>query len=397
MSGAPLKIQDINHLPKLAYREITVGRIIGQGGFSLVNEISHIGLEEVNDTNDEQARLRKAFASSNNDRSHQRPLFVLKTLRNDLPEEEQAKGVVDLAIEAEFLAVLSHPHIISMRAMGNCDPHSTSFFVILDRLVTTLDRRFNFWRKEVGENVGFWFGCCFGYCCAKKHQLNRLWLQRLEVARDIARAIEYLHGKKIIYRDLKPDNLGFNGNNELKLFDFGLAKRLTPQIQTDNDLYLLTGNTGSLRYMAPEVAIGLPYNQKADCYSFGILFWQICSLTTPYSGFSTKMHAERVVKGGYRPKPDQSWPASWVDMMKECWTREVKARPEFTKISSILEDQVLLWNEEEGVVPSRGSEVRAKRRRSRKEKKRGQDRLDVDTRISTGDDVTKKRHDGNIV
>lgn len=54
-------------------------------------------------------------------------------------------------------------------------------------------------------------------------------------------------------RDLKPDNLGFNSNNELKLFDFGLAKRLTPEIATDNDLYLLTGNTGSLRYMAPEV------------------------------------------------------------------------------------------------------------------------------------------------
>jgi serine/threonine protein kinase len=45
-------------------------------------------------------------------------------------------------------------------------------------------------------------------------------------------------------RDLKPDNLGFNASNETKLFDFGLAKRLEPSIQTDNDLYLLTGNTG---------------------------------------------------------------------------------------------------------------------------------------------------------
>jgi serine/threonine protein kinase len=45
-------------------------------------------------------------------------------------------------------------------------------------------------------------------------------------------------------RDLKPDNLGFNASDELKLFDFGLAKRLEPSIQTDNDLYLLTGNTG---------------------------------------------------------------------------------------------------------------------------------------------------------
>jgi serine/threonine protein kinase len=53
--------------------------------------------------------------------------------------------------------------------------------------------------------------------------------------------------------------LGFNEAGQIKLFDFGLAKRLDPSIETDNDLYLLTGNTGSLRYMAPEVAIGLPY------------------------------------------------------------------------------------------------------------------------------------------
>ena len=87
-----------------------------------------------------------------------------------------------------------------MRALANCDPHCTQFFVILDRLVTTLDRRFNYWRKVAGENTGMWWGCCFGYCCANRHALNQLWLERLGVARDISRAIEYLHGKKIIYR-----------------------------------------------------------------------------------------------------------------------------------------------------------------------------------------------------
>lgn len=180
-----------------------MGRIIGQGGFSLVSEINHINLDDVYDTDDEQASLRRAFCSSCNDRSHHRPLFVLKTLRNDLPEEEQAKGVVDLAIEAEFLALLSHPNIISMRALGNSDPHSTSFFVILDRLSNTLDKKFNYWRKEVGENVGWWAGPCFGYCCAKKHALNQIWLERLAVARDVSKAIEYLHDNRIIYRDLK--------------------------------------------------------------------------------------------------------------------------------------------------------------------------------------------------
>lgn len=50
----------------------------------------------------------------------------------------------------------------------------------------------------------------------------------------------------------KPDNVGFDSAGEVKIFDFGLAKRLDPDDKSDNELYMLTGNTGSLRYMAPE-------------------------------------------------------------------------------------------------------------------------------------------------
>jgi Protein tyrosine and serine/threonine kinase len=116
-------------------------------------------------------------------------------------------------------------------------------------------------------------------------------------------------------------------------------------------------------------------------------------LITPFSGFSTKMHAEKVVKQGYRPKPDSTWPSTWVDLMKECWTRDVKGRPEFTQIRSLLEDQVFLWQDEDGVVPSRGSEIRAKRRKKKVET----DRLDVDTRLSTEEDVTSQRYEGQVV
>lgn len=50
----------------------------------------------------------------------------------------------------------------------------------------------------------------------------------------------------------KPDNVGFDAAGEVKIFDFGLAKRLVSEDKTDHELYTLTGNTGSLRYMAPE-------------------------------------------------------------------------------------------------------------------------------------------------
>lgn len=54
----------------------------------------------------------------------------------------------------------------------------------------------------------------------------------------------------------------------VKLIDFGLA-RIVENASVSNDVYEMSGETGSLRYMAPEVADCQPYNQKADVYSFG--------------------------------------------------------------------------------------------------------------------------------
>mmetsp|Transcript_77006 Transcript_77006/g.216036 ORF Transcript_77006/g.216036 Transcript_77006/m.216036 type:complete len:393 (-) Transcript_77006:56-1234(-) len=374
-------------MPQFALSEITVGRLVGQGGFSVVCKIDSIELDEVYDTGEKESQARSDFAASIRE-NH----YVMKSLRTDLPEEEYVKGIVDLAIEAEFLSVLSHPNIISMRAMANSDPHESKFFVVLDRLVSTLDRKFNHWRKIVGENSGMWLGP-FGYCCAKEHFLYQAWVERITAARDIANAIYYLHTNGIAYRDLKPDNLGFDASGNLKLFDFGLAKRLDPEHKTHDGVYFLTGNTGSLRYMAPEVAKGEPYNQRVDSYSFGILFWQICSLQTPFAGFSTRMHSEQVVRQGHRPRVELSWPESWSDLMNRAWHPDSASRPDFDEIAVFLDDQVDQLVNNEGEIPSRASEIKAKK----KNKEAVAGRLDVDTRLSTTEDATSKRFDTDVV
>lgn len=81
----------------------------------------------------------------------------------------------------------------------------------------------------------------------------------------------------IIYRDVKPDNIGFDVRGEIKVFDFdmGLAKELQDSERNKDGTYNLTGFTGSIRYMAPEVAKSQPYNLSADVYSYGMLLWHV--------------------------------------------------------------------------------------------------------------------------
>lgn len=401
-------------LPALAFQEVVLGEIIGKGGFSFVHEIRNVKLQEIYDTGNEEAASRAAFAATfdtsddgvNSNASKKPPSqqFVLKTLRPDLPEDEHNKGIIDLAVEAQFLAALTHPHILSLRGHANSDPLESRYFVILDRLVSTLDHKLKIWRKDVGVNMGYWFGPCFGYCCGKTHVLHRIWMERFAVARDIASALDYLHKQDIVYRDLKPDNVGFNSEGELKMFDFGLAKRITNADKADDELYKLTGNTGSLRYMAPEVAKNMPYSLSVDAYSFGVLFWQLCALSVPYSGYSCKMHADLVVGNGYRPTADSSWPESWSFLMSQCWAADYRSRPSFEHILKVINGELDIWTAEGDDFMSNddGQETeKIKPRRSRSvfkiRARKDRQTLDVDTRLAKYDGPTEKRHEANVV
>eukprot|EP01037_Dinobryon_pediforme_P024906 gene24906-26869_t len=89
----------------------------------------------------------------------------------------------------------------------------------------------------------------------------------LHIALQLASALKYLHhdlhsDAMVIHRDLKPENIGFSSENQLKLFDFGLMACVKKCHRTRNDSYKMTGWTGTMAYMAPEVALQKPYNEK---------------------------------------------------------------------------------------------------------------------------------------
>jgi len=130
-------------------------------------------------------------------------------------------------------------------------------------------------------------------------------------------------------------------SGDVKIFDFGLAKELDPSLRHGcTEYYELSGNTGSLRYMAPEVARSEPYNLTADVYSFGLLLWQVCSLELPYDGMNRQDHAELVVHGNERPPLNSSWSTPLRILMKRAWEPDPGVRPSMDSIYKILKREI---------------------------------------------------------
>ena len=142
-------------------------------------------------------------------------------------------------------------------------------------------------------------------CVAKGPKVTQM-----KVAHSVADALLYLHSRKIVFRNLKPDNVGFDCHGVMKMFDFGFATGL-PEKDADNPKGVLFDKCGTPRYMALEVGLSLGYGFESDVYSFGILLWAICALDTPFSSItSADVFESAVFKKGERPPLGDHWPKS---------------------------------------------------------------------------------------
>ncbi|KAJ0237319.1 Protein kinase superfamily protein [Hirschfeldia incana] len=112
----------------------------------------------------------------------------------------------------------------------------------------------------------------------------------IQLSLDLARGLSYLHSQKIVHRDVKTENMLLDKSRTLKIADFGVARL---EASNPNDM---TGETGTLGYMAPEVLNGSPYNRKCDVYSFGICLWEIYCCDMPYPDLSFSEVTSAVVR-----------------------------------------------------------------------------------------------------
>lgn len=115
-----------------------------------------------------------------------------------------------------------------------------------------------------------------------------------------------------------------------------MAKELQESERDENGLYHMTGLTGALRYMAPEVGLEKPYNQKVDVYSWSMLMWYILALEPPLGLYTPRMFIERVFAKGYRPAIRDKWPEELKNLIRQSWDENHEVRPPFDEIKRRL-------------------------------------------------------------
>ena len=92
----------------------------------------------------------------------------------------------------------------------------------------------------------------------------------MKVLRGVAAGMAYLHSRCYMHRDLKSSNVLLDGSGEAKLMDFGLSRRLDPQAAE-----AMTAETGTYRWMAPEIIRHESYTESADVFSYGMLGFEL--------------------------------------------------------------------------------------------------------------------------
>jgi len=301
--------------------EIRTGRVLGRGAFSVVYEIVGFDLnDELSLTLLPAAReIRQRFAATAINSKTGQSQYAIKHLQKELltRQAEFSVAASDLALEAAYLLRMTHENILPLRGLpvagldALTDGVHDGYFLIFDRLQETLDHRIERWAIKS--------------CHGLQQEEGNLEQTKVDYAIQLSSALEYLHRNRIIYRDLKPQNIGFNAANRLQLFDFGLCRDL-PALNDliEDEMYEMSG-VGTRRYIAPEVVRESRYNCKADVYSWSLIVWQMFTHLKPYEQYSLADHSILICHGGRRPPLPSSCRGGVGGELSDDWPSDLKA------------------------------------------------------------------------
>ncbi|XP_024864461.2 serine/threonine-protein kinase Nek10 [Kryptolebias marmoratus] len=185
---------------------------------------------------------------------------------------------------------------------------------------------------------------------------DRLW----NVFIQMCLALRYLHKeKRIVHRDLSPNNIMLGERDKVTITDFGLAK----QKQENSELLSVVG---TILYSCPEVVKNEPYGEKADIWALGCVLYQMTTLQPPFYSSNMLSLASKIVEGVYEPVAEGTFSERVTDMIRWCLSPDPDRRPDIVTVSSRISD--IMMRLMDGLYTSQN----ALQRRADRDRKRAQ-------------------------
>lgn len=148
------------------------------------------------------------------------------------------------------------------------------------------------------------------------------------MAAQIVRGLHHLQTRRLLHRDVKPENVLHNTAGQVKLTDFGISKDLNSTVGVAATF------VGTANYMSPERALGKDYSFRSDVWSAGMVIYELASGKYP---FSTKAFLELYECLCVKPEPrldEGIFPPALCDFVAQCLTRDEGRRPDATILLS---------------------------------------------------------------
>ncbi|BAF59962.1 serine/threonine protein kinase [Pelotomaculum thermopropionicum SI] len=177
-------------------------------------------------------------------------LVTVKVLRPEFTCDEDF--VRRFRREAQAVASLSHPNIVSIYDVGREDK---THYLVMEYVEG--DNLKNLIRGQGRLQPG----------------------RAVEIARQISEALQHAHENQIVHRDVKPQNILITRWGRAKLTDFGIAREATAATLTQTDTVL-----GSVHYLSPEQARGETAGPQSDIYSLGVVLYEMVTGVLPFQG-----------------------------------------------------------------------------------------------------------------
>lgn len=160
---------------------------------------------------------------------------------------------------------------------------------------------------------------------------------KVAIVLDICHAMDFLHKRGMIHRDLKIENIMLNSLFQTKLVDFGLVKLTETAIKDFSYVSdSLTKGVGTFAYMSPEMANEEEYDNKTDVYSFGVILHFMFTGELPKQSLKDKLNGSKIKM----PSPSKSISEFCIDLIKNCLSYKPSDRPSFDEILTQLRENM---------------------------------------------------------